>query len=55
MQFQVATALLVAGSTPTLWIPQFVSTSSQNNYTIFLFFQFVQIILFATEITWKLW
>ena len=24
--FQVATALLVAGSTPTFWIPQFVST-----------------------------
>ena len=26
--FQMATALLVAGSTPTFWIPQFVSTSS---------------------------
>ena len=28
---QVATALLVAGSTPTFWIPQFVSTSSYSS------------------------
>jgi len=27
INIQVATALLVAGSTPTFWIPQFVSTS----------------------------
>ena len=31
MYIQVATALLVAGSTPTFWIPQFVSTSSYSN------------------------
>jgi len=28
---QVATALLVAGSTPTFWIPPFVSTSSYSS------------------------
>ena len=28
---QVATALLVAGSTPTFWIPQFASTSSYSS------------------------
>jgi len=28
---QVATALLVAGSTLTFWIPQFVSTSSYSS------------------------
>jgi len=27
----VATALLVAGSTPSFWIPQFVSTSSYSS------------------------
>jgi len=27
----VATALLVAGSTPTFWIPQFVFTSSYSS------------------------
>jgi len=27
----VATALLAAGSTPTIWIPQFVSTSSYSS------------------------
>ena len=29
--YQVATALLVAGSAPTFWIPPFVSTSSYSS------------------------
>jgi len=29
----VATALLVAGSTPTFWIPQYVSSRTQALFT----------------------
>ena len=35
--YQVATALLIAGSTPTFWIPQFLSTSSYSSVVQALF------------------